>query len=276
MVAFIHVEWNAQWYVYVPGTVSFTLNVSPLFIICCELAGLAPDGTESHTTSCGADVSWSENVTFVPAATVTVAGEKFNCILVPTPCGITIIVTPDEPDPEELVLAELDEELVPEELVVTDVELVPVAELLLLLLTEELLMEEELLTLVLLVAEILGLLLVTDVVHELLVPEPDRLADDEELPDEDADIDVELDPDDDVEFPEPDPDEHEVLFVEETVSVVDGDELTDMLLDVDEGDDVLDDNEEDTVEIADDEDTRDVELALDVVVDVVEAGRVAR
>jgi hypothetical protein len=51
MVAFIQPEWKAQWYVYVPGTVSVTLNVCPSLITWGELAGLAPVGTESHTTS---------------------------------------------------------------------------------------------------------------------------------------------------------------------------------------------------------------------------------
>jgi hypothetical protein len=85
MVAFIQPEWKAQWYVYVPGTVSVTLKVLPMVMTCGEAAGLAPVGTESHTTSCGAEVSWSEKVTTVPGVTVTVAGEKLSAMLSPTP-----------------------------------------------------------------------------------------------------------------------------------------------------------------------------------------------
>jgi hypothetical protein len=51
MVAFIQPAWNAQWYVYVPGTVSTTLKVLPWFMIWGEFATCAPDGMVSHTTS---------------------------------------------------------------------------------------------------------------------------------------------------------------------------------------------------------------------------------
>jgi hypothetical protein len=51
MVAFIQPEWNAQWYVYVPATVSVTLNVLPVVMTCGEAAGFAPVGTVSQTTS---------------------------------------------------------------------------------------------------------------------------------------------------------------------------------------------------------------------------------
>ena len=50
MVAFIHDEWNRQWYVYVPGVVRVTLNVWPWLMIWGEFAGVVP-GAESQTTS---------------------------------------------------------------------------------------------------------------------------------------------------------------------------------------------------------------------------------
>jgi hypothetical protein len=70
------------------------VNVWPWLMIWGEFAGLAPVGTVSQTTSWGAELSWSENVTTVPGATVTLAGEKFSVVSVPTFWGITIVTEP--------------------------------------------------------------------------------------------------------------------------------------------------------------------------------------
>jgi hypothetical protein len=67
-------------------------------MICGEPAGLAPEGTLVHTTSCGAPLwlSWSAKVTTVPGATVTLAGEKFSDWSAPTFWGMTIVTAPPE------------------------------------------------------------------------------------------------------------------------------------------------------------------------------------
>jgi hypothetical protein len=51
MVPFIQAGWKAHWYVYVPGTVRTRLKDCPLDMTCVELAGCAPVGMVSHTTS---------------------------------------------------------------------------------------------------------------------------------------------------------------------------------------------------------------------------------
>lgn len=66
-----------------------------------EFAGLAPVGTESQTTSWGAELSESVKVTVVPEATVRLAGEKFSVVSVPTFWGI---FTPAEPPAGVLVV----------------------------------------------------------------------------------------------------------------------------------------------------------------------------
>jgi hypothetical protein len=66
-----------------------------------EFAGLAPVGTESQTTSWGAELSESVKVTVVPGATVRLAGEKLSVVSVPTFWGI---FTPAEPPAGVLVV----------------------------------------------------------------------------------------------------------------------------------------------------------------------------
>jgi len=68
-----------------------------------EFAGLAPVGTESQTTSWGAELSESVKVTVVPEATVRLAGEKFSVVSVPTFWGITTLAEP----PAAVVLVDL-------------------------------------------------------------------------------------------------------------------------------------------------------------------------
>jgi hypothetical protein len=94
--ACIHPEWKMQSYEYVPGTVRVTLYVWPDVMICGEFAGLAPEGTLVHTTSCGAPLwlSWSAKVTTVPGATVTLAGEKLSVWSAPTFWGMTMVTAP--------------------------------------------------------------------------------------------------------------------------------------------------------------------------------------
>ena len=96
IVACIHPEWKMQSYEYVPGTVRVTLYVWPDVMICGEFAGLAPEGTLVHTTSCGAPLwlSWSAKVTTVPGATVTLAGEKLSVWSAPTFWGMTMVTAP--------------------------------------------------------------------------------------------------------------------------------------------------------------------------------------
>jgi hypothetical protein len=81
---------------YVPGTVSVTVNVWPAVITSGEFATVAPEGTLLHVTSWGAPLwlSWSTKVTTVPGATVTLAGEKFSDWSFPTFWGITIVTAP--------------------------------------------------------------------------------------------------------------------------------------------------------------------------------------
>jgi hypothetical protein len=107
IVPCIQAEWNRQSYVYVPGIVSVTLNTAPPVITKGEFAGpgLAAAGTDSQKTLWGALLSWSTNVTVVPAETASESGEKFNEVSTPTFCGMITMADAFDPEADvELVL----------------------------------------------------------------------------------------------------------------------------------------------------------------------------
>ena len=72
-----------------------------------EVAGrVAPEGPVMKSTSWTALLSWSVNVIVVPAATVSVEGEKLRALLFPTPDGIMIDAVNPEPEVEEVLEVE--------------------------------------------------------------------------------------------------------------------------------------------------------------------------
>lgn len=94
MVPTIQSGWIEQLYLYVPGTVSTTVNVCPSFKI-PDFQAFAPLGTTTDWTVCWTkSKSFHTIVLFTPITTVILEGAKFSDSLFPTSRGSTIWTVP--------------------------------------------------------------------------------------------------------------------------------------------------------------------------------------